>query len=351
MTRILVIEDENSVRENIIELLGLEGFQTAGASNGYEGFFLASTEPFDLVLCDIMLPRMDGFEVLQRLRRDPRTVDLPLIFLTAKTQRESQREGMNLGAEDYITKPYTRVELLQSIHSRLERKKSLNLALISHMADHQRQNSYQLPLEFSGPLSIILNASGYLANPETNINPVDPKELGRQIHLTSLVLMEAVQKYLFMADLEAMPVEKRQTGKTMDAGKLFSEIFLDKSEKKYSGRMDIQEFNCLIHEADYFKFCEYLTDFISLTADTAHPVDIIGKVDRKEEKAILVLAYETPGLTIYPDRLNEPVERPSAVMRESQFIQRMADLLGIDMEITLRDPKMARIHLKIPLVP
>ncbi|NJM72346.1 MAG: EAL domain-containing response regulator [Scytonema sp. RU_4_4] len=122
MTKILVIEDEKLVRENIIDLLAAEDFDTIAAANGRIGVELAVSEIPDLILCDLMMPEIDGFGVLTTLREEPVTATIPFIFLTAKSARSDFRQGMDLGADDYLTKPFTRTELLNAITSRLAKQ-------------------------------------------------------------------------------------------------------------------------------------------------------------------------------------------------------------------------------------
>src|SRR5512141_1242705 len=105
MNKSLVIEDQPQMRKNLVTILEMENFQVISAENGRRGVELARSERPDLVLCDVMMPELDGFGVLQALRADPATATLPLIFLTAKGDRLDQRAGMNLGADDYLTKP------------------------------------------------------------------------------------------------------------------------------------------------------------------------------------------------------------------------------------------------------
>ena len=125
MTKILVIEDEKSVRENLLELLEAEDFQTIAAANGRMGLELVTSEIPDLILCDIMMPEIDGYGVLTILREDPVTATIPLIFITAKSSRSDFRNGMNCGADDYLTKPFTRAELLSAIGGRLNKQATL----------------------------------------------------------------------------------------------------------------------------------------------------------------------------------------------------------------------------------
>ena len=121
MKKILVIEDEPEMCRNLTTILRLERFQALPAENGRVGLELAKREKPDLILCDVMMPELDGYGVIAALRADAETVTIPFIFLTAKGEKPDIRAGMNLGADDYLTKPVAKVDLLAAIHSRLER--------------------------------------------------------------------------------------------------------------------------------------------------------------------------------------------------------------------------------------
>jgi DNA-binding response OmpR family regulator len=122
VTVILVIEDQAKIRDNILETLEMEGYRIHGARNGMTGVQLARAHHPDLIICDIMMPGMDGYTVLMELQNDPATTTIPFIFLTARADRESQRQGMELGADDYLTKPFTRAELLAAVTTRLQKQ-------------------------------------------------------------------------------------------------------------------------------------------------------------------------------------------------------------------------------------
>jgi two-component system, sensor histidine kinase and response regulator len=140
---ILVIEDEKDVRLNIVEILASGGFDSINAENGLVGIQMAKEASPDLIICDIKMPDLDGYEVLQELRQDPSTAMIPLIFLTAKTDQAEIRQGMNLGADDYLTKPFRRIDLLATIAARLKRhsthsqiqKRVLELQELNHQKD------------------------------------------------------------------------------------------------------------------------------------------------------------------------------------------------------------------------
>jgi CRP-like cAMP-binding protein/CheY-like chemotaxis protein len=121
MKKILLIEDNPDVRENTSEILSLANYHVTVAENGRVGVELAQKDRPDLIICDIMMPELDGYGVLHILGKNPQTAGVPFIFLTAKTEKTDIRKGMNLGADDYLTKPFDETDLLNAIEARLRK--------------------------------------------------------------------------------------------------------------------------------------------------------------------------------------------------------------------------------------
>ena len=120
--QVLIIEDNTDIRENIVEILELADFTVYQANNGKTGVDLANKHKPDIILCDIMMPDLDGYGVLYILNKNPETAAIPFIFLTAKAERVDLRKGMEMGADDYLTKPFDDIELLNAIETRLKKK-------------------------------------------------------------------------------------------------------------------------------------------------------------------------------------------------------------------------------------
>lgn len=131
MTKILVIEDEAESRDIFIDSLEAEGFEAIAAENGLVGIQQAQEHLPDLVLCDILMPELDGYGVLTMLRQNPLTAIIPFIFLSAKSTKTEVRKGMNLGADDYLTKPSTVEELLEAITTRLEKQATMRQCYVA----------------------------------------------------------------------------------------------------------------------------------------------------------------------------------------------------------------------------
>jgi len=172
MQKILVIEDEEPVRDNILELLTAEGFKVVSAKNGSSGVKLAQQQQPDLILCDIMMPELDGYGVLDSLRQDPATATIPFIFLTAKTDKTDLRQGMELGADDYLTKPFTADELLNAIATRLEKQAAIAKQYLAEQqrADGLKRKTEELQRTLDLKEDILKRLSQELRDPLSNIN-------------------------------------------------------------------------------------------------------------------------------------------------------------------------------------
>ena len=145
MTRILLIEDQAVMRRNIAFALEMEGYTMSTAADGREGIAAARSVLPDLILCDIMMPEADGYEVIRTLRADPATRLIPFIFLTAKGEKPDIRAGMNMGADDYLSKPVETADLLAAVESRLARH-------AMHL--HAQRHAAAVPPDFSSPAPV-----------------------------------------------------------------------------------------------------------------------------------------------------------------------------------------------------
>ena len=125
MKKILLIEDNPEMLENTKAILELANYQVITATNGKEGLDAAESSIPDIIICDVMMPELDGYGTLYLLSKNQTTQNIPFIFLTAKAERSDYRKGMELGADDYITKPFSNIELLNAVDSRLKKTESL----------------------------------------------------------------------------------------------------------------------------------------------------------------------------------------------------------------------------------
>ena len=171
--KILIIEDEPSIRDTLRDLLELNDHTVLAAGDGPEGIALAADRP-DLILCDIGLPGMDGYEVISALRRLPACQDIPFVFLTARAERDDQRRGMALGADDYITKPFTERDILDSIAARVRRQQPLRDRVEQLLTQRRTEVGANWSHELMTPLNGVL---GGLELIEAEADTIEPGEL------------------------------------------------------------------------------------------------------------------------------------------------------------------------------
>ncbi len=201
MTKILVIEDEHSLRKDIMEMLGFEGYTLVGAENGLVGIREARKYLPDLIICDIMMPELDGYDVLDELRRDPQTAAIPFIFLTARTDKIDRRHGMEHGADDYLTKPFSVADLLKTISARLRRRVDIERVTAQRMEELRGNIILSMPHELRTPLTIILGFSDLLLG-EMNPDLDQIHDMARHINKAANRLYHLIENYLVYAQIE-----------------------------------------------------------------------------------------------------------------------------------------------------
>lgn len=194
MRRILLIEDDPAIRDNLVWLLETHGYEVAAAAGGEEGLRQAGDERPDLVLCDVMMPGLDGLDVLAALRRQPETAALPFIFLTARAAREDLRIGMTAGADDYITKPFAAEEVLDAVRARLERQSQLADQHEARLEELRVSIARALPHELRTPLTTILGYSELLLE-EKGMEPEMALQAAADIHEAGRRLERTVERY------------------------------------------------------------------------------------------------------------------------------------------------------------
>jgi len=212
MPRLLLIEDETALREEIAQLLTFEGYEVKSAENGLIGTQVAQEYLPDLIICDVMMPYRDGYEVLHHVRSDPLTRAIPFIFLTAKVERTSQRHGMTLGAEDYLTKPFTADELLSAVNVQLNKRAQA-------VADTQEQLEYlrgliltTIPHELRTPLSGIIGFAEILSLDGANLSGPEITEFGQSILNSGVRLYHLVENCLTYLQIEMISRDAARMG-------------------------------------------------------------------------------------------------------------------------------------------
>lgn len=224
--KILIIEDELEIRRDLIKTLCLCNYETISASDGIDGLKLAFKHKPDLIISDIMMPKLDGFSLLKELQKNPETASIPFLFLSAKSDRNDIRDGMKLGADDFITKPYDIDDLLQAIQVRLKKfdnNESLHNKKFQHLSTSIQK---AIPHEVRTPLSIILGYSDYILKKFDTISPKDTLEMIENIHNAAQRLNTLFEKYLTYSKLEHLSLNKEELEQLRLKKTLFTEIII-----------------------------------------------------------------------------------------------------------------------------
>jgi len=252
MITILVIDDTQDLLEDIVEALQAEDYEAYGATSGMEGVRLAQETLPDLIICDIMMPGMDGFEVLKKLRSDAKTATIPFIFLTALTGRTDRRQGMSLGADDFLTKPFAVDELLTSIETQIRKRQELNDLAEGHLMELRNTIVTALPHELRTPLNTILGFADMLQLEAEVLKPDQIISWAQLISDAANRLMRMNENFLYYARLRlalSSPENAESFGSPTVANPELIISELVRSQLMRAGRLDDLELNlaCVEH--------------------------------------------------------------------------------------------------------
>ncbi len=206
MEKILIVEDEYEVRENLVEILKLNNYQVYEAQDGQAALELLKTTVPDLVISDIMMPKINGHELLRQMQSNERTATVPFIFLSAKINSSDIRHGMTLGADDYLTKPYDTKDLLNAVTTRLGKKKILN----KRIKEISENISISVPHEMRTPLVSILGVSELITEHHDTMEKEELVDLVSQINSTGKRLHKTIEKFLIYYDINLLSEYKDQ---------------------------------------------------------------------------------------------------------------------------------------------
>lgn len=254
--KILVVEDSDDLRENIISLLEINDYDVIVAENGYDGLQLAIKEIPDLIISDRMMPIMEGTQMLQELRNNSITSNIPFIFLTAKSSKADIRDGMNYGADDYLPKPFEANDLLTAVKTRLTKKIKTDEILNKVY----KNISQSIPHELRTPLVSIQGFTNIIIDEIETIDRDTIKDMSLMIKNASIRLHRTIEKFILFTEAELMLKDRKSyarisTGLTK-IDKTAIELFIDNktknSETKHAFELNVNECSVKIWD-EHFK--------------------------------------------------------------------------------------------------
>jgi two-component system, sensor histidine kinase and response regulator len=350
MAKILVIEDEDSIRENILELLEAENFQAVGATNGKIGIKIAIEQIPDLILCDMMMPEIDGQGVLKALRAEPITATIPFIFLTAKADKTDIRLGMELGADDYITKPCTPQELLKAIVIRLEKQKTISRQSQNKLDELRINISMSLPHELRTPLNAILGFSELILSEYDLLKQSDILDMIGHIQLSGNRLYRLIQNFLLYTELEMAAtnpelLKEMRNSEFICVKSLLSEKA--RQQAKQANRtedlqLNLQDSSVAIDSVRLTKILEELLDNAFKFSPAGTPVCVSNLV----ENQTFMLSVKDQGRGMTPDQI---AQLEAYIQFDRKLYQQAG--LGLGLAIVQRLVELHEGELKIEILP
>jgi DNA-binding response OmpR family regulator/two-component sensor histidine kinase len=305
MEKILIVEDDIEVRENLVEVLELNNYSVLQAQNGLDALEVLKTTIPDLVISDVMMPKMDGHDLIKIMQKNLHTSTVPFIFLTAKSNSVDMREGMTLGADDYITKPYDTNDLLNAIKTRI-RKKKLFEEKVKNISDNI---SITVPHEMRTPLVSILGVSELITEEHENMKKDEIIDLVRQMKTTGRRLHKTIEKFLIYYDINMLTSYKELFYKNAGNEETEIESVIDSLKLKFfrnncMGRsIDYKIKNCKVSLASYhleFVLEELLCNACKFSDDNT-VVQFSGAL---KDENVYTIEIKDNGIGMTPEQIN-----------------------------------------------
>jgi two-component system, sensor histidine kinase and response regulator len=296
MKKVLVIDDSPEIRMIIEETLGMFGFATLSAEDGERGVDLARTELPDLIICDVQMPKMNGFETFAKLRENEATAAIPFMFLSGAVDRPQVRRGMEMGADDYLTKPFTPSELLAAVNARLEKKAEIERQSEKKLDELRGKMTLALPHELRTPLNGIMGLASILIDDHTTAKPDEVKETAEHIYTSALRLHRLIENFLAYAQIELMAKDARSvlanaSGSAADAEAGISEAAREVAQRFHRGddlRLNVQPGVMAVIPDNFKKIIEELVDNAFKFSEPGKAVSVFGALDSSQYRVRVV---------------------------------------------------------------
>lgn len=358
--RILIIDDDDMMRGAVAATLSSSDYEIIESRDGKDGLEQARSRMPDLIVCDINMPQLDGFELLQELRKSENLSNIPLIFLTGQTSKEDLRKGMMLGAEDYLTKPVLADELLHVVEVRLKKRESLQRQMQTKLEELQKSISLSLPHEFRTPLTGILGFAEILKE-SRKLSEEESAYIGTHIHKSARRLQQLLEKILLMAELHAEEADPSRVkflrALSCPIGIVISqriEVQALELGRKSDVRLSIEDARVRVQENHFSRAIEELIDNAMKFSGKGTPLTVETSI--RGDRAIIAIENKGKGIT------REQIQRVGAFVQfdrqrhEQQgtglglgLVKKIAELYDGSLSIESPDSAGTRVVLTLPL--
>ena len=359
--KVLVIDDTPEIRMIITESLKLYGFNTLAAEDGRTGIAVAKEECPDLIICDINMPNLDGFGTLTALRENETTATIPFIFLSGASEKLDVRRGMELGADDYLTKPFSHKELMAAVNTRLEKQAELRRHSEKKLDELRGNITLALPHELRTPLNGIMGLAGLMIEDYATLPPEEILESARYIHESALRLHRLIENFLVFSQLELMASEAKTLQPTGAAPPVPAQPIISTLARTLAAKykregdlvLEISQTSLLVPEENLRKIVEELVDNAFKFSERGTPVRLVSEI--ANGSFYLTIRDQGRGLTA------EQISRigPHMQFERKTFEQqgaglgliiakRMTELMGGQMDISSSRGQGCRVRVGFP---
>lgn len=305
MEKIFIIEDEPEVIENLAEILEIYDYEVISTLDSKEAPQIASSQRPDLIICDIMMPEMDGYDVLREIKRNPTTYTIPFLFLTAKAERKDLRIGMDLGADDYITKPFEINEIINAVKTRLSKQKFLSKHFEEQFDDLRKNIASTIPHELRTPLNSILGFTQILLSNHKDLPENDIRLMLQNIHESGERLYRLVVNYSFYTSLIGEETNKSKKFEVVRNTEMLIKDQVNQVAKNYDyGKyisFNIIDYPIDLEQKHFLKLIEELTDNAIKFSNKPEHITISSNI----QDDFFLLNFENYGRGFKPEQIQQ----------------------------------------------
>src|SRR2546430_5444934 len=330
--KVLVIDDTAEIRMIISESLKIYGFTTLAAEDGVSGVEMAREHAPDLIICDINMPNMDGYEALTAIRSNDATATTPFIFLSGAVEKPNVRKGMEMGADDYLTKPFTHKELVTAVNARLTKHAELQRQSEKKLDELRGNITLALPHELRTPLHGIMGLSSLMIEDHARMKPEDVLENARFIHESASRLHRLIENFLIYSQIELMASESKRIETPVSAPPVkvhevippLAQAVAQRYKRPADLKLDLKPADLLAPEDNFKKILEELIDNGFKFSEAGKPVTISSE-----------MAEHTLKLTVTDHGRGFTQEQIARIAPHMQFERKTYEQQGAGLGLTI----------------
>lgn len=342
MYTILYIEDNNSLREEINEFLSMEGYHTLGAENGKKGIEIAMNNEVDLILCDIMMTDMDGYEVRKNIKSNQTKFNVPFIFISSLSGDLDIRKGMDLGADDYLTKPVSLSNLKKSIFARLEKARQYKSYVETQLNELRENIFFLLTHELYTSLHVILGLSGLIKEKTDSFNLLEMKEMATAIENNGHRLYNLASN--FLSDVAESTAQQSDENLIRDAFQVIapiSEMVAERHRREADLILEVENAHLLIDPEDLEFIIKEIVDNAFKFSESNSTITICGKSFAEYYKVEIT----DQGMG-FPIEENSPLDIGAIIQFNRKELEQQGTGLGLITSILILQRNKGNLEIK-----